>query len=298
MISMSNNNIGISFSSNYLKQGSDLEKIKIANKNNISNILLSVRDDKESVNFDENKKKFDGNIIYNIPTVSYNNNNLKDIESLVKKIQSKKSKMVIINPTNIIESDFEWSTKTEQNQIFKNITKSIASLASSKMLVLLENPVDVKDKIYYGHTIEQFSDILVHSRELLVKDYGFTESDANKYIKVSINTKKLNNSELEKWFSSFNDSIKVIKLKYNPTSYAVDYIKNNLMDRDVLLFLITNSDLDDVINEYNLLYSNFYNNKVVKSSSKKLKPSDIVQICIIIITILIALLMIYVKFHS
>ena len=298
MISMSNNNIGISFSSNYLKQGSDLEKIKIANKNNISNILLSVRDDKESVNFDENKKKFDGNIIYNIPTVSYNNNNLKDIESLVKKIQSKKSKMDIINPTNIIESDFEWSTKTEQNQIFKNITKSIASLASSKMLVLLENPVDVKDKIYYGHTIEQFSDILVHSRELLVKDYGFTESDANKYIKVSINTKKLNNSELEKWFSSFNDSIKVIKLKYNPTSYAVDYIKNNLMDRDVLLFLITNSDLDDVINEYNLLYSNFYNNKVVKSSSKKLKPSDIVQICIIIITILIALLMIYVKFHS
>lgn len=298
MISMSNNNIGISFSSNYLKQGSDLEKIKIANKNNISNILLSVRDDKESVNFDENKKKFDGNIIYNIPTVSYNNNNLKDIESLVKKIQSKKSKMVIINPTNIIESDFEWSTKTEQNQIFKNITKSIASLASSKMLVLLENPVDVKDKIYYGHTIEQFSDILVHSRELLVKDYGFTESDANKYIKVSINTKKLNNSELEKWFSSFNDSIKVIRLKYNPTSYAVDYIKNNLMDRDVLLFLITNSDLDDVINEYNLLYSNFYNNKVVKSSSKKLKPSDIVQICIIIITILIALLMIYVKFHS
>ena len=82
------NNIGLSFSSNYLKQGNNIEKCKISTKNHIPNISLIIREDKKNVDFKENKKIYNENIIYHIPSISYNLNNQKEIENIVTKIIS------------------------------------------------------------------------------------------------------------------------------------------------------------------------------------------------------------------
>ena len=226
--------------------------------------------------------------------------------------------MITINPTNLMVSNFEWSTKKEQEKLFKNITESIALLTSHKIVVALENPIDTKEKVYYGHDVEQMSDILVYSRKVLTKNFKFRENDSQKYIKVCLNTSKLSEKNIEKWLTTFNDSLECIKIKNNNTfEYVINYVKGNNLSNSLKILLSTNSDLDNVISEYKEFRSYFVESKkkvtkeqhvktvqkvekkkVSKKNDKSDKYANIVQICIIVITIIIMLLMIYVKFKS
>ena len=303
------NNIGLCFSANYLKQGSNSEKCKLANKNHISNISLKVREDKNIINYSENSKLFNGNIIYSLPSISYNLNNQKKIENIISDLVENKVKMITINPTNLILSDYEWSTDEEKETIFKNITESIASLVSNKIIVALENPIDKKDKIYFGHDIEEMTDIFVHVRKILVEEYKFTEEEVHKYFRICLNTEKLSETDMDKWVSSFNDAISIIKIKRNNKfDFIVNYIKTNKLNEDLIILLNTNSDLEDVINEYEDFKSNFsvkkkktkkmQKNKDIKKDNSSDKYANMVQMGIIIITIFIIILMIYVKFKS
>lgn len=293
--------IGISFSSNYLKQGSNEEKCKLASKNKISNISLSVREDKKEFDISNDRKNYNGNLIYFLPSVSYNLNNIKTIEEMVLKLINNKINTFIINPTNMLVSDYEWSTKSEQNKNFKNITESIAFLASNKIIVSLENPIDTKLKVYFGHNIEQMSDIIIYSRKILVTKYKFSENDANKYIRLCLNTSKMKQEDIVTWLSTFKESINIIKVKNNNYSFVINYIKTNDF-KNITILYNTSTDLEYIIDEYNDFAILFGVDKNIthkkKINKNKIDYPSIIQKCIVIITILIALLMIYVRFNA
>lgn len=293
-----NEKIGIAFSSNYLKQGSNVEKCKLANKNKISNIILSIRDDKKEFYISEDKKYYNGNIIYALPSISYNLNNLKLIEEMVNKIITNKIKTITITPTNMILSDYEWSTKSEQNKIFKNITETLASIASKKIEVAIENPIDTKTKVYFGHSPEQMSDILIYSRKILVTKYKFTENDANKYLKLCLNTSKMNQEDISKWLNTFKESLSIVKVKSNNYNFIVNYIRTNNFNNIRILYS-TSTELENIMNEY-CDFSKLFGIDIKEKNKikKKIDYPTIIQICIIILTILIALLMIYIKFSA
>lgn len=288
------NNIGISFSKDYLKQGTFLEKCKLATKYNISNISLVVREDKKNLDIKSNKKMYNGNVIYNIPSISYNLNNIKSTDSLLSKLIKNKIEIITMNPTNIIESDFEWSTKEEQDIIFNNICTGIAYIAAHKITIAVENPVIKKDKIYLGNNIEQMTDIVVNSRKILKEKYNFTEKDALKYIKICLNATNMDKNEVDKWFNSFTNSIIIVKI--NDDNNIINYLINSKFFNNIKILLLCNSDLEEIGSEYEKFKEKFRSKN--KKNNDEDKYANIVQKCIIIVTIAIMILMIYIKFKS
>ena len=299
------NKIGIAFSSNYLKQGSNIEKCKISNKNKIPNIVLSIREDKKEFDISEDKKNYSGNIIYNVPSVSYNLNNIKTVEDIINSLIINKIKTITINPTNMILSDYEWSTKQEQNKVFKNIVETLASIASNKLEVLIENPKDTKSKVYFGHDVETMQSILLNSRKTLIKKYNFTENEANKYLKISLNTSGMNQSDVVVWLNSFKESLSMIKVTNTNYTFIYNYLKTNNFKRMMLIYT-TSTELESVINEYKgfskmcgvEIKEKTKKKKEKKSKTKKMDYPTMIQIGIILLTVFIAFLMIYVKFQS
>lgn len=307
------NQIGISYRASYLLQGTQAERCKTSTKLQAYNTELKIRSDGKDFDIANILKDYRGNIIFNVPSINADLGNLKSICSKVKSLANNNVKMITINASNLSLDIFEWSTVEEQKKYFLNIVTSIATLASNKIIVALENMEPDNNNEYFGSNIQQISDIIVYSKKVLIKDFGFNENDANKYIGLCLNIDKVINNEnidgIKKWFKVFNKNIRCIKISSNNYENSLDIVLDECIKYGYggPILLQTDKELEEIEPDYKYLDEKI--RKLLQSnnmeiSENKIKPIDdagytnIIVLSIIVVTIFIAILMVLVKIKS
>lgn len=306
------NQIGISYNAGYLVQGNQLERCKTSTKLQSYNTELQMRSDGKDFNITNILKSYKGNIIFHVPPVNSNLSNLKNLDMKIKKLISNNIKMITIDASNLSIDLFEWSTIDEQKKYFLNIVTGIATLASNKIVVAIENTSEHNQDKVFGHNINQVSDIIVYARRLLVKDFGFTEDEASYYVGLCLNVNSIIKNEgiqsLDKWFKITNNNIKCIKFSKIENDYdeLIDKILELSIENNYEnpILLDTSSELELISEEYKYIdekVKSKLKEKNIKIGSYKIKPimnngfSNVIVISIIVITIAIAILMVTLK---
>ena len=187
--------------------------------------------------------------------------------------------MITINASNLSLDLFEWSTLEEQKKYFLNIVTAIATLASNKIEVAIDNLKHNESNTMFGSDIAQVTDIIVYSRKMLVKDFGFKEDVAEKYIGLSLNIDNIDVSSdkenLNNWFEVFNNSIKCIKISNLDNEKNIKLITDMCKRNNYIVLLKTESDIDEVDEQFVLLLNLMgVDINVIKESSIKTKIKD------------------------
>lgn len=274
---MSLNNIGISYSGSYLLQGNQIERLKKSLELRANTTELLLRTDKKECDIDSLRKVYNGNILFHVPAINPDLANLKIVNEIVRNLKENKIELITINASNLSLDLFEWSTLDEQKKYFLNIVTAISTLASNKIEVAVDNIKYEENNALFGNNIAQMTDIIVYSRKMLVRDFGFREEEAEKYIGLSLNIDNIrtdsSKESLENWMEVFSNSIKCIKIS---NSNDTDKI-NKMLDimekdnKDYTILLSTNSDLDEINSGYiNLI------NLIDKDSSIEIEEKNTV----------------------
>ena len=320
------NNLGISYRGDYINQGSSIEKCKKSSELNINNTCFVIRNDGKGYSVENLSSYYNGNIILHLPTINTNQTNLKNVKDVIISLLNNNIKLLTIDASMLQADTFDWSTPEEQQNYLKNIASGIASLCEFNIDIAIENTSKDKNEGYFGRSISNISDLLVYTRNALVEKYNYTREQANNRVGISLNLRKLkkNNDvlELNTWFKVFYNDIKCIK---------VNDIENNLNDIDSLLDLVistnvdapilleTKSELEKIVNEYkkfkfivnkkiNHEALNFEGYQEIKDStyneynyniaSSQSGFTNAIIIIMIILTLIIAILMVLVKFRG
>ena len=274
---MSLNNIGISYSGSYLLQGNQIERLKKSLELKANTTELLLRTDKKECDIDSLRKVYNGNILFHVPAINPDLANLKIVNEIVRNLKENKIELITINASNLSLDLFEWSTLDEQKKYFLNIVTAISTLASNKIEVAVDNIKYEENNNLFGSNIAQMTDIIVYSRKMLVRDFGFREEEAEKYIGLSLNIDNIrtdsSKESLKNWMEVFSNSIKCIKIS---NSNDTDKI-NKMLDimekdnKDYTILLSTNSDLDEINSGYiNLI------NLIDKDSSIEIEEKNTV----------------------
>ena len=274
---MSLNNIGISYSGSYLLQGNQIERLKKSLELKANTTELLLRTDKKECDIDSLRKVYNGNILFHVPAINPDLANLKIVNEIVRNLKENKIELITINASNLSLDLFEWSTLDEQKKYFLNIVTAISTLASNKIEVAVDNIKYEENNNLFGSNIAQMTDIIVYSRKMLVRDFGFREDEAEKYIGLSLNIDNIktdsSKESLENWMEVFSNSIKCIKIS---NTNDIDKI-NKMLDimekdnKDYTILLSTNSDLDEINSGYiNLI------NLIDKDSSIEIEEKNTV----------------------
>lgn len=274
---MSLNNIGISYSGSYLLQGNQIERLKKSLELKANTTELLLRTDKKECDIDSLRKVYNGNILFHVPAINPDLANLKIVNEIVRNLKENKIELITINASNLSLDLFEWSTLDEQKKYFLNIVTAISTLASNKIEVAVDNIKYEENNALFGNNIAQMTDIIVYSRKMLVRDFGFREEEAEKYIGLSLNIDNIrtdsSKESLENWMEVFSNSIKCIKIS---NTNDIDKI-NKMLDimekdnKDYTILLSTNSDLDEINSGYiNLI------NLIDKDSSIEIEEKNTV----------------------
>ena len=297
--------LGISYKASYLIQGNQMERCSTSTALNVKYTCLYARTDGKDFNIESILKNYKGNIVFHLPSINPDLSNLTPVNNLVKKIVDSKLKLVTIDASNLSSDLFEWSTLEEQKKYFLNVVTGIATLASNKIEVAIENSKSSTSNSKFGSCISQMTDIIVYSRRLLVKDFGFSEGDAEKYIGISLNIDNINfDNEKEgilNYMEVFDKNIKVIKFEsYNRLNMILDLLKQR--EKDVLVFYNTKEDLDEIKEKFISLRNEIENSiedTSILNDSKKLVNNkgftNIIMYSMILLTIVIVVLMFIIK---
>ena len=274
---MSLNNIGISYSGSYLLQGNQIERLKKSLELKANTTELLLRTDKKECDIDSLRKVYNGNILFHVPAINPDLANLKIVNEIVRNLKENKIELITINASNLSLDLFEWSTLDEQKKYFLNIVTAISTLASNKIEVAVDNIKYEENNDLFGSNIAQMTDIIVYSRKMLVRDFGFREEEAEKYIGLSLNIDNIrtdsSKESLENWMEVFSNSIKCIKISNTNDTDKI----NKMLDimekdnKDYTILLSTNSDLDEINSGYiNLI------NLIDKDSSIEIEEKNTV----------------------
>lgn len=297
--------IGISYRAGYLVQGNQLERCKTSTNLKANYTELQIRTDGKDSDISSIIKSYEGNVIFRVPAINPDLSNLKLVNDLVKKVKDNDVKLISINATNLSSDLFEWSTLDEQKKYFLNIVTSIATLASNKIEVAIENLKSSDVDSMFGSNITQITDIIVYSRRLLIKDFGFKEEEAEKYIGVSLNIDNIDLSDesesILNYFEVFNKSIKLVKISdLEKLDVVLDHIVDN--NYNIPILLQTSSELEEVKNEYLKLVSivskrcsESVSIFEINNTNENKGVSNIIIITMIILTIVIVGLMFFIK---
>ena len=300
--------LGISYKANYLVQGNQIERCNVSKKLGVSNTELMIRTDGKDSNLDNILKNYNGNIVFHLPAVNINLSNLDVVNDVAKKLKSHNVKLITIDASNLSLDLFDWSTLDEQKLYFLNMVTAIATIASNKIEVAIQNLSPDDSETKYGSTMEQITDLLVYTKNMLVKDFGFKEEDANKYVGISLNVDNINlvnkNESIINYLEVFNSYIKCIKIH---DIEKIEEVLKFIEDKDIPIFMTTKSDLDEIENEYeefkNVVIKYLEDKgEIVKKTKKTVKKeknnkgfSNIVIYTMIVLTIAIIILMFMVK---
>ena len=272
-------NIGISYNASYLLQGNQIERCKKSIDLNAKVTELLLRTDKKDCDIDNIKKVYKGKVLFHVPAINPDLANLKSVNELVRTLSENGIKMITINASNLSLDLFEWSTLEEQKKYFLNIVTAIATLASNKIEVAIDNLKHNESNTMFGSDIAQVTDIIVYSRKMLVKDFGFKEDVAEKYIGLSLNIDNIDVSSdkenLNNWFEVFNNSIKCIKISNLDNEKNIKLITDMCKQNNYIVLLKTESDIDEVDEQFVLLLNLMgVDINVIKESSIKTKIKD------------------------
>lgn len=301
-------NVGISYNASYLLQGNQIERCKKSIDLNVKVTELLLRTDKKDCDIDNIKKVYKGKVLFHVPAINPDLANLKSVNELVRTLSENGIKMITINASNLSLDLFEWSTLEEQKKYFLNIVTAIATLASNKIEVAIDNLKRNESNTMFGSDIAQVTDIIVYSRKMLVKDFGFKEDVAEKYIGLSLNLDNIDVSSakesLNNWFEVFNNSIKCIKVSNLDNEENIKFLTDICKKNNYVVLLKTESDLDEVDEQYvSLLNLMGVDVNITKENSKKTKIKDISKnnkkitnmiIALMIITTVIILCMMFI----
>lgn len=272
-------NVGISYNASYLLQGNQIERCKKSIDLNAKVTELLLRTDKKDCDIDNIKKVYKGKVLFHVPAINPDLANLKSVNELVRTLSENGIKMITINASNLSLDLFEWSTLEEQKKYFLNIVTAIATLASNKIEVAIDNLKHNESNTMFGSDIAQVTDIIVYSRKMLVKDFGFKEDVAEKYIGLSLNIDNINVSSdkenLNNWFEVFNNSIKCIKISNLDNEKNIKLITDMCKKNNYIVLLKTESDIDEVDEQFVLLLNLMgVDINVIKESTIKTKIKD------------------------
>lgn len=272
-------NVGISYNASYLLQGNQIERCKKSIDLNVKVTELLLRTDKKDCDIDNIKKVYKGKVLFHVPAINPDLANLKSVNELVRTLSENGIKMITINASNLSLDLFEWSTLEEQKKYFLNIVTAIATLASNKIEVAIDNLKHNESNTMFGSDIAQVTDIIVYSRKMLVKDFGFKEDVAEKYIGLSLNIDNIDVSSdkenLNNWFEVFNNSIKCIKISNLDNEKNIKLITDICKKNNYIVLLKTESDIDEVDEQFVLLLNLMgVDINVIKESSIKTKIKD------------------------
>lgn len=272
-------NVGISYNASYLLQGNQIERCKKSIDLNAKVTELLLRTDKKDCDIDNIKKVYKGKVLFHVPAINTDLANLKSVNELVRTLSENGIKMITINASNLSLDLFEWSTLEEQKKYFLNIVTAIATLASNKIEVAIDNLKHNESNTMFGSDIAQVTDIIVYSRKMLVKDFGFKEDVAEKYIGLSLNIDNIDVSSdkenLNNWFEVFNNSIKCIKISNLDNEKNIKLITDMCKKNNYIVLLKTESDIDEVDEQFVLLLNLMgVDINVIKESSIKTKIKD------------------------
>ncbi len=305
------NNIGISFSGDYIRQGSNTDKIKLSKDLNTNFLEIKLKTD--NINF--NDFSINNNIIYNLPTLNNNLTNLHLVKNIILNLKKYGAKTFTIDASSLLLEIYEFSTLEEQQNYLKNIASGFSDLITNDIVLLIENTKTYKGEEYLGNSVKDLKDILTYTKELLNNHYNYSFEKIDSSIGISLNLNRINKEDYNNFINVFKGDIKLIKIpnnfeKIDDYKNIFDLITNNNLNVPILFQ--TQSDIEDVVNEYRkivfLLNKNINNETLDLNDFKNIKvtndlkisPSqsgftNFIVISMIILTIIIAVMMFKLK---
>lgn len=320
------NNLGIGYIGDYISQGSQVDKSKKSTQLGIKYTEFVVRNDGKNMDFSNITNFYTGKTIFHLPTININQTNLKSVKDTLNELLKNNISLITIDASTLLYETFDWSTDEEQKNYLKNMAKAIASLVSSNIPLAIENTNMENNTLLFGKTISNMSDLLVYTRNALVEQFDFTRDKANNMVGISLNVAKLIKTneivDLESWFKVFNKDIKCIKVNNVEStipmfSKLLDLvIENNI---DVPIILETSEEIESVVNQFKKLeylvknkiegrpmnfngYQNIvnsrYNEYNYNFNSAQSGYTNAVIICMILFTVIAAILMLIIQIRQ
>ena len=317
------NNLGISYKGDYIIQGSQIDRCKKSEQLNIKNSEFYIRNDGKDLNFDNISNFYTGNIYYHLPTLNLNQTNLKELKEIIPVISKNNPKLYTINASSLLYESYEWSTEEEQQNYLKNMSKGIASLIFDNIPIAIENTSLEKDNMLFGKSVSNISDLLVYTRNTLVEQFEYSRDTANKMVGVSLNIGNLIKTDeiknINEWLKVFYNDIRCIKIKDFENnvlllSEIIDFLNKEQLD--IPIFLENKEELELIANNYKKFeyivknkldgkpmnfvgYQDIVDNEVpedFKSSQKGY--TNLIIICMILLTVIAAVLMLLVHMRQ
>ena len=317
------NNLGISYTGDYISQGSQIDKCKKSTQLGIKYTEFVVRNDGKDMDFSNIASYYTGKTIFHLPTININQTNLKSIKDTLNELLKNNISLITIDASTLLYETYDWSTDEEQKNYLKNMSKAIASLVSNNIPIAIENTNLDNNTLLFGKTISNMSDLLVYTRNALVEQFDFTREKANNMVGISLNISKLIKTneivDLESWLKVFINDIKCIKVSniedtIPMLSKLLDLvIENNI---DVPIILETSEEIESIVNQFKKLeylvrnkiegkpmnlsgYQNIvssrYNEYNYNFNSAQSGYTNAVIICMILFTVIAAVLMLIVQ---
>ena len=318
------NKIGISYIGDYIEQGSNIDKCEKSEKLSAKYTELYIRKDGKESNVKDLLKIYHGELLFHLPTLKQDLSNLKNITNTVIDLVKDGIKYAAIDASSLPLDLYDWSTAEEQADYIKTISNGIAQLISNGITIYIENTSDENNVSYFGKRVENISDLIMYTKNTLLKNYDYTKDKIDSSIGVSFNITKLYGeiNEYSKWFNVLGDNIKIVKVMDVDNAVSIfDGILTKSADNNInpIVMLETNNEIEEITKKYrkfeylincknkgdSLSLDNYTdintkddNSEYDFSTSNQSGYSSIVIISMIIITILIAVLMIYIRFKN
>ena len=320
------NNLGIGYIGDYISQGSQVDKSKKSTQLGIKYTEFVVRNDGKDMDFSNIASYYTGKTIFHLPTININQTNLKSIKDTLNELLKNNISLITIDASTLLYETYDWSTDEEQKNYLKNMAKAIASLVSNNIPIAIENTNLDNNTLLFGKTISNMSDLLVYTRNALVEQFDFTREKANNMVGISLNISKLIKTneivDLESWLKVFINDIKCIKVSNIEDtipmfSKLLDLvIENNI---DVPIILETSEEIESVVNQFKKLeylvknkiegrpmnfsgYQNIvnsrYNEYNYNFNSAQSGYTNAVIICMILFTVIAAILMLIIQIRQ
>lgn len=318
------NKLGISYTGDYIVQGSNMDKCEKSEKLSAKYTELYVRRDGKESNTEDLKKVYKGRVYFHLPTLRHDLSNLKNVTNMVIDLVKGGIEYAIIDASCLPLDLYEWSTVEEQEDYIKTLSNGFAQLISNGITLYIENSNVEKKAQCYGSKVEHISDLLIYTKNTLIKNYDFPRDKVDSAIGVSFNITKLydNVGEYNKWFTVLGNNIKLIKVADVDNALSIfDGILNKAMEYnlDSIILLQTSNELEEIKKKYrkfeyliktknsgkSLTLDSYYDINIKDDSeeynfsvSTQSGYSSVIIISMIVITILVAGIMLYIKFKN
>ena len=315
--------IGISYTGDYIIQGSNVDKCDKSEKMSAKYTELFIRKDGKESNIEDLKKIYHGEILFHLPTLKHDLSNLKTITNNVIDLVKNGIKYAVIDASVLPLDSYDWSTLEEQQDYIRTLSSGFAQIISNGITLYIEN-TNNENNSFYGNRVEHLSDLIMYTKNILLKNYDYPKDKTDSSIGVSFNITKLYGdiNEYSKWFNILGKNIKLIKVSDVDNAVSIfDGILSKIKEDNIdsILLLETHNEIEEVKKKYRkfeylidcknkdkIVSLDNYTDINVKddveeydfSASNQSGYSSVVIISMIVITILISIIMLYFKFKN